>query len=441
MGTWGPGPFDGDAAADFLEELRASPSRAVSRALQTVTKAADGDYLDADVGGAAWAACEVVALSFGYGDTPSTDAALEGVGKVAPTEKQRVIALAVLSRIAKSATSELAALWHEGSDGKAFEVSLEHLCQRLEAASHGARSLPKAKVGDVLCFAAAPSGSKLVVVQVVGPGEVAVMVGTYEDDAAALASVTASPAHRVPAPVGKLFRESRLLGNVPVRKGLKGKKLYAGETGVISDYVLATASAGGARIVSYEDARDCDLLKPHHEAALRAIAMGTTPNERVRSPGEREAELAARKGGEWAARREATAPGPFGDPKLLEELMKWMADYGADNAINRFHDETTGTIGYGRPNEYPERRSYAFAGIVALWFNVWPSEAWPAELTFPPAPVGPLRERALAAARILITQVITQDAELRMIWERAADRGAALYTAVSSLKEALLQAG
>jgi hypothetical protein len=121
--------------------------------------------------------------------------------------------------------------------------------------------------------------------------------------------------------------------------------------------------------------------------------------------------------------------------------MKWMAAYGVENAIDRFHDETTGTIGYGRPNEYPERRSYAFAGIVALWFNVWPSEAWPAELSFPTAPVGPLREQALAAARILITQVITQDAELRMIWERAADSGAALYAAVSSLKEALLQAG
>jgi hypothetical protein len=81
MGTWGPGPFDGDAAAEFLEELRASPWRAVSRALHTVTKAADGDYLDVDVGGAAWAACEVVALSFGYGESAVTDGALEGVGK------------------------------------------------------------------------------------------------------------------------------------------------------------------------------------------------------------------------------------------------------------------------------------------------------------------------------------------------------------------------
>jgi hypothetical protein len=31
----------------------------------------------------------------------------------------------------------------------------------------------------------------------------------------------------------------------------------------------------------------------------------------------------------------------------------------------------------------------------------------------------------------LITQVITQDAELRMIWERAADLGAALFAEVT----------
>jgi hypothetical protein len=127
------------------------------------------------------------------------------------------------------------------------------------------------------------------------------MVGTYENDAAALASVTASPAHRVPAPVGKLFRESRLLGNVPVRKGLKGKKLYAGETGLIFGL---RACDGKRRRRAHRFLRgcaDCDLLEPRHEAALRAIVIGTTPNERVRSPGEREAELAARKTGEGAA--------------------------------------------------------------------------------------------------------------------------------------------
>lgn len=50
---------------------------------------------------------------------------------------------------------------------------------------------------------------ELVVVQVVGPGEVAVMVGTHENDTAALTSVTASPAHRVPAFVSKLSHCTR----------------------------------------------------------------------------------------------------------------------------------------------------------------------------------------------------------------------------------------
>jgi hypothetical protein len=31
MGAWGPGPFDNDAAVEFLDMLRASPSRLVTK--------------------------------------------------------------------------------------------------------------------------------------------------------------------------------------------------------------------------------------------------------------------------------------------------------------------------------------------------------------------------------------------------------------------------
>jgi hypothetical protein len=159
----------------------------------------------------------------------------------------------------------------------------------------------------------------------------------------------------------------------------------------------------------------------------------------VRSPDEREAELFARNATRWAARREATTPHPFGDLESLERLVKWMHDYGVDNAVRIFHEQASGMSGYGRPNEEPERRLYAFAGIVALWRKTWPHDVWPAALEgrLPPIPDDELMDRALSTARTLAGQVITRDAELRLIWEAAPDRGASLHTAVTSLQKAL----
>jgi hypothetical protein len=444
MGTWGPAPFENDAAADFLDQLQtAAPSRVVARALREIAKTPIGKYIDVDAGTAAWAACELVALAFGQGDAATfDDAVLDVAAKVAPKEDQRRLAVEVLSRIGDVTASELAALWHEGSDGSHFDTSLAHLRTRLEAASNGARALPKAKTGDVIALPAAsssPASLESIVVQVVGSGEVAVMEGTYSDDSSALASVKNRPARRVPAAVHKLLRKGRLLGNVPVRKELKGKKLYAGETGAITHYYLTTANAGGARIASYEEVRDCDVLRPHDEDAIRSVALGTSTAQRVRSPDEREAELFARNATRWAARREATTPHPFGDPESLERLVEWMHDYGVENAVRIFHEQASGMSGYGRPNEEPERRSYAFAGIVALWRKTWPRDAWPAALEgrLPATPDETLMDRALSTARTLAGQVITRDAELRLIWEGSPDRGAGLRAEVASLQKAL----
>ncbi len=440
MGTWGPGPFESDAAADFLDQLDAGPARAVAKALRDIAKMQPGEAIDVDAGGAAWAACELIALAFGRGDTDAVDdSILDLVERLSPKEDQRRLAIDVLARITDPTTSELASLWHEGTEGPRFDASLAHLRTRLEAASDGPRELLKAKKGDVLCFPAGSESHDLVVVQVVGPGELAVFEGTQREDSAALEAVKNLPARRVPAPVNKLLRRGRVIGNLPVRKDLKGKKLYADESGVIDGYVLATASGGGVRVVSYEEARDCDLLRPHGEDAIRAVALGTSPIRRVRSPEERQAEFAARNATAWAARREATTPGCFGDVENLASLVQWMEDYGVTNAVRRFHDEAVGAQGYGRPNEYPERRSFAFAGIVALWRNTWPNALWPAALNgrLPAAPNEELMEQALYAARTLAGRVITRDSELRMIWEGGPDRGAALHEAVASLQKAL----
>lgn len=440
MGTWGPGPFDNDAAGDFLEELRAGPARVVARALREIAKTPAGTYIDVDAGGAAWAACELVALAFGHGDTAAVgDTVLDSAGRLAPKEEHRRLALEALSRIADPATSELAGLWHEGTEGPRFDAALTDLRARLEAASDGPRAIPKARTGDVIGLPVASASPEMIVVQVVGPGELAVFEGTHHGDPEALGAVKTRPARRVPAPVNKLLHRGRVLGNVPVRNDLRGKKLYADEAGDITSYILATANRGGLHVVSYDEARDHDLLCPHDEHAIRAVALGTSPVQRVRSPEDREAELAARNAASWAARRDVTTPGPFGDVDNLEHLVTWIEDHGVENAVRSFHDEAIGMTGYGRPSEDPERRSFAFAGIVALWRKTWSQDLWPAALSgrLPTAPGAALMDQAVSAARALAGQVITRDSELRMIWERGPDQGAGLHAAVASLQNAL----
>jgi hypothetical protein len=236
-----------------------------------------------------------------------------------------------------------------------------------------------------------------------------------------------------------LLRRGRLLGKVPVRKDLTGKKLYADETGALESYALITASAGSLQIVSYDQARDHDLFWRHSEKALLAVALGTQPIGRVRSVDAREAELCARNATKWAARREATTPGPFGDVQQLTDIVKWIEDYGIENTVERSHNLAIGAQGYGRPNEGSERRPYAFAGLVALWRGTWSKDRWPAELAerLPAPPGDQLMVKALNAARALANQVITRDAELRLIWDGAEDRGAEFRGLVTALQTAL----
>jgi hypothetical protein len=441
MGAWGPGPFDNDAAAEFLDALRSSP-RFVTKILREIAGTPSGTYIDIDDGGAGWAACEMVALAFGYGDTAAPDDnILDLAEKLRPKEEYRRLALEALPRIADRDNSELAALWHEGNDGAQFDAAIAQLRSRLEAASKGPRELAKPKAGDVIALQASASSPELVVVQVVNSGEVAVFEGTCTDERAALECVRGRPARRVPTSVNKLLRRGRALGNVPVRKELKGRKVYAGESGAIERYILMPAGAGAVREVPYEEARDYDEHRHYDEAAVVAIALGTQPVAHVRSPDEREAALCARSAEKWAARRHATTPAPFGDISLLERWLQWIEQCGIDNAVRRHHDVAIGMQGYGRPQEDPERREYAFAALVALWRGTWSHDMWPAELAgrLPPPPDDKLMPAALAGARILASRVLTRDAELRLIWDGAPDKGVALRKFVTSLQMALAE--
>ena len=118
--------------------------------------------------------------------------------------------------------------------------------------------------------------------------------------------------------------------------------MYAGEAGAIEQYVLMTGSAGGTLQVPYEEAREYDEHRHYDKDAICAIALGTQQVARVRSPDEREAALRVRNAEKWATRRHITIPGPFGDVVLLEGLLRWIEQYGTDNAVKRQHDVAIG---------------------------------------------------------------------------------------------------
>lgn len=439
MGAWGPGPFENDAAADFLDEMRPSPSRSVASCLRSIVRTPTGQYIDVDAGGAAWAACELVALAFGFGETAGlVDDVIDLAERLPPKDEQRLLALEALPRIADAENSELAGLWHEGDQGGAFDARIADLRARLESAAEGPRALDKAKAGDIIGFPADADAAEMVIVQVVSAGEVAVFDGVHGPESDFVEAVASVPARRVPAWVNRLHRRGHPLGTAPVRKGLKGRKYYAWEIGAISDYSIATVR-GTFKDVSFEEAREFDVDRLHDLDAIRAVALGLQAVVRVRSPDEREADLCARNEEKWAARRKATSPGPFGDTEVVERLVEWIEDYSLENAVARFWDTAAGTIGYGRPNELEERRSYAFAALTAIWRGTWPVEQWPSDLAarLPSPPDERLMGAAEQAARVLVDGLLTRDSELRLIWDQGPDKGAGLRASVASLRQAL----
>lgn len=439
MGTWGNGPFDNDGAAQFLGAFSASPAQALASALQAVAEAPTDRAIDVDEGSAAWAASEVLALAYGRGkQAPLTDCVLSCVARLKPNEEQRRLALDVLSRIADPTFSELASLWCDGQARTSFDASLDDLRARLEAARAGVHKRPMAKRGDVLVLPGEAREGSLMV-QVLGAHEVAVFPGSVDAEAAALALVGSPGARRVPSSVKQLSRHGHIVGNAPVQKALAGKKLYAHEVGAIEGYLLAPAHVLGATLVSFVEAQQHELYCQLDHAAIRAVAAGTWVPQRVRSPEAREAALREACVEKWNARRKLSSPEPFGDLGGLEGLVQWMHARGVDAAVHHFHELATGAAGYDRPDEDRERRAYAFAGMVALWRGTAPKERWPEALAgrLPEAPKGRLMERALVTARILADGVLTRDAEVRLIWDEAPDRGKALRDALWTLRQEL----
>ena len=121
MGAWGTGTFENDTACDWAGDLEAAAD--LSPVVETLTRAIEvGDeYLDADVGSEALAACEVVArLKGNWGARDAYTETLDAWVRehATPPSKELISqALAAIDRVLK-APSELLELWDE-SDEKA----------------------------------------------------------------------------------------------------------------------------------------------------------------------------------------------------------------------------------------------------------------------------------------------------------------------------------
>jgi Domain of unknown function (DUF4259) len=429
MGTFGSGPFENDGAADFLVEAVEAPTRAVPSALRAAAEAPDSAYLDVDVGQAAHAAAEIVAIAFGCSATAESTDASEIASTIKPTDALRLLALRALDRIA-GPQSELASLWAEGADGS-FRAQIEALRARLVDGKSGARKPPRPKVGDVF---EVPHAGETLVVQFVAPREIVVFQGARGGDEA-LAIAASRTGVRTPCEVAQLTRIGRVVGRVPVRAPFKGKKLYGIEVGSIECYALVNGSHRDWRRVTYDEAREHDLHESRYLDGWARLAFGETP-PRPRSPDEREADHRRRSKVEWDRRRSVTGPGPFDDPAATKSLFDHVSKYGAADHLDFYRKAAREVV--GGEAEWQYRWTYCQVGLLALWMGRWPTGDVPEALRgeIPPPPEDDVTD-CLAGGRALLDRVVQRESELRMLWEEAPDGGASFHAAVAKLRVAL----
>ncbi len=131
MGTWGSGPFENDATADFLAETAGSPHELAAQLGRCADAPAD-EYIDVDDGQPAIAICELIALGFGYGNLDATTTQIRSVvRRLGPNQELRLLAIRALERVRVVGRSEIASLWEHDP---AFDAQLADLLQRLTAA-------------------------------------------------------------------------------------------------------------------------------------------------------------------------------------------------------------------------------------------------------------------------------------------------------------------
>nr|MBK7069267.1 DUF4259 domain-containing protein [Deltaproteobacteria bacterium] len=224
MGTWNLGAFANDDAAGLLDEAGASPLRPVTAAMRAIADAPADAYLDVDVGAPGWAACELVAMAFGYGAGGEVDGVPIAVAaRLRPKEELRRLALEVLPRLAPTATSGARrALERRGRRRALLGGPRRPARSACEAAAQGPRPVPKLEAGDVVALPG-ETGAVLVGVRERPPG------GGLRWDRALRGGGGGAGRGGGGAP-GRLRRgpgaaACRALGRHPVREDLRGRKL------------------------------------------------------------------------------------------------------------------------------------------------------------------------------------------------------------------------
>ncbi len=441
MGSWGMGPFDSDAACDFLDMLDEGAPERITSALQLVADAQAAEYIDVDDGAHAWVAAEIIAGAFGLAAPDAVnDRALETSGSLKPQESDRLLALAAVARLRTS--GELHELVRaDESMHREFERRTSGLEERLVRAAAGAKPFARAKRGDVLLL----HGEPRVRVQVLNAREV-VVFSAADDGNDVVEEELESRAHRVVTSVAQLARCSEHVGPAAISKNMKASARYATEAGTgphggyFENYAIATATGRNLELVGYENARAYESGEQYTLGALRELALRPERKKRVRSPAQREAAFRIACEPRWKERREQTRPGVFGDVDNVRGFLDWMQSTGGvDNMLRVFR------LG-GLPSamdEWGARYSRVFAVIVAHWLGRWSLDALPHELAqkFPERPNDEGLAGAVEDARRIADSLLDFDSVLRMMWCEEAQGIEELEREVAELQRALSDAG
>jgi hypothetical protein len=129
MGAWGTGPFENDDASDWVYEIEDGGLDAIHDVLDATV---DIDAPGSEVGSAAVAAAELVAVIAGQPGPPLPDEVVALISDLGPVEPALVdAALAAVAHVRTE--GELAELWAESDDHDAWLATLDDITRRLQA--------------------------------------------------------------------------------------------------------------------------------------------------------------------------------------------------------------------------------------------------------------------------------------------------------------------
>jgi hypothetical protein len=129
MGAWGTGPFENDDASDWVYEIEDGGLDAIHDVLDATV---DIDAPGSEVGSAAVAAAELVAVIAGQPGPPLPDEVVALISDLGPVEPALVdAALAAVGHVRTE--GELAELWAESDDHDAWLATLDDITRRLQA--------------------------------------------------------------------------------------------------------------------------------------------------------------------------------------------------------------------------------------------------------------------------------------------------------------------